>query len=346
MKPCTAQRTALLLLAMLLLLINGSCAARPRRFQAVFTDLFDTVTVLTAYAGSEEEFEQLSRTVHRELEECHRLFDIYHEYPDTVNLCTLNARGHGEALQVDIRILEMLEAALSLSRQSGGKMSPTMGSVLRLWHQARTQGLSAPDRAALPSPEALEAAAEHMDPSDLILDRDAGTVRLADPALLLDVGGIAKGWAAQHLCRLLEAQGYDSVLLSIGGNVSAVGSKGDGSPWLVAVEDPAGNGYLATLQLRDMSAVTSGTYQRFYTVDGRDYHHIIDPDTLYPAEGYRLITVLHRDAGTADALSTALFNMSREEGEAFARSLDAEVLWQFADGDLAMTEGFQTFLQK
>ena len=336
----------LLALMIGLLLPGCGCAPRLRRFQTVFTDVFDTVTVLTAYAADQEQFDLLAEEAHRELLEYHRLFDIYREYPDTVNLCTLNRLGHEEALAVAPPILDMLEDAVTLSRQSSGQMNPAMGSVLRLWHEAREQGQADPAGAALPSPKALAEAAQHTALSQLILDREAGTVYLADPGLLLDVGAVAKGWAAQQICVQLQEAGYDSFLLSIGGNVCARGTKADGSSWVVGVENPGESDYLARLQLSDMCAVTSGSYQRYYTVDGQDYHHIIDPDSLYPAEGYRLITVLHCDSATADALSTALFCMSREEGQTLARTMDAQVLWLLEDGSLHMTEGFQNFLEK
>ncbi len=334
------------LLTAALLLLGCGCSGRSQRFQVTFADVFDTVTVLTAYAPDRESFDAFAEEVHRELRVCHELFDIYHEYPDTVNLCTLNRLGHEEALQADPRILDMLDTAISLSAASGGQMNPAMGSVLRLWHDARTQSLEEPEHAFLPDKDALAEAAQHTDPQMLQLDREAGTVFLAEPGLMLDVGAVAKGWAAQYVCSLMKEKGYDSFLLSIGGNVCAMGTKADGSDWVVGVENPDGGDYLALLQLRDLCAVTSGSYQRCYTVDGQQYHHIIDPDTLHPAEGCRLVTVLHRDSAVADALSTALFNMPRNEGEILAADMGAHVLWLLSDGSLHMTEGFQNYLKK
>ena len=168
------------------------------------------------------------------------------------------------------------------------------------------------------------------------------TVYITDPELRLDVGAVAKGWSAQRAAEAAP-RGF---LISVGGNVCATGPKDDsGTPWGVGITDPdGGSEYLHTLYDTDSAIVTSGDYQRYYVVDGEIYHHIIDPVTLYPARRFRSVTVICQDSGLADALSTALFVLPREEGETLAQSCGAEAMWVDLEGTRFYTPGFQNWI--
>ena len=322
----------LVMIALAALLYSRKPAAQ--RYEAVWYDLFDTVTVLRGYASGEAEFEAEARKIHDALLEYHRLFDIYYDYSGVANLKTVNDAAGGEPVRVDPRLLDLLEFSRELYDRSGGAVDVTLGPVLALWHTAR-------ETETVPEAGALRAAAAHTGFDKLEINEDRLTLRLADPAARLDVGAVAKGWAAQ---RAIEAapEGY---LLSVGGNVCASGTKPDGEPWTVAIENPDGGDYLHTLDISGGSVVTSGDYQRFFTgPDGVRYHHIIDPETLYPAKRWRAVSVLCDDSGIADGLSTALFVLDRETGEALLAAYGAEALWVAADGAESMTDGFAAAL--
>ena len=263
---------------------QAGAAGAKNKYQATWLDLFDTVTMVTGYAESEEEFKAASGAIYEELAECDRLYDIYNEYPDTVNLCTINSHP-GETFEADQRIIDLLEFAREADEFSGHKTDVMLGAVLKIWHEAREDGIAHPESAHLPDTAALEAAAEHVGFDLIEIDAEKRTVRITDPEASLDVGAVAKGYAVQRVCALLP-EGY---LLSAGGNVAATGPKPDGSSWTIGVQDPdfSGEGYLHRIGLASGAAVTSGDYQRYYTVDGTDYHHIIDPETLFPAEKWR-----------------------------------------------------------
>ena len=161
----------------------------------------------------------------------------------------------------------------------------------------------------------------------------------------LDVGAVAKGYATEQVCRAAQNQGIENVLVSIGGNVRAIGSK-EGDFWKVGIQNPGNveDESIPLLFFKGMSLVTSGTYERFYTVNGKNYHHIINPDTLYPAEYYTSVSILCKDSGMADALSTAVFNMPYEEGQALVESLpDTEAMWVFANGAIKKSSGFDNY---
>ena len=197
--------------------------------------------------------------------------------------------------------------------------------------------------AKLPDTAALQAAAAHTDLDQVRIDADASTVYIADPQVRLDVGAVAKGWATQRVAESAPA----GMLLSVGGNVCATGPKlADGTPWVIGVQDPDNpDQNIHALYLTQGSVVTSGDYQRTYAVNGKSYHHIIDPQTLMPATAWRSVTILCADSGLADALSTGLFLMDQEEGQRLAEQCGAQVLWVAQDGTEYMTAGFQSQLR-
>lgn len=336
------KRFLTLLLAVLLL---GGCTPKEpqeSRYQATFLELFDTVTTIVGYAPTEEAFSATAEAIHDDLEEYHQLFDIYNTYPGVVNLKTLNDTAATAPVKVDEKIMELLKFCREVYDATSGKVNIAMGSVLQLWHEARESGIADPANAKLPEEAALTEAAKHTDLSQLILDEEAGTVFYADPEMSLDVGAIAKGYALEQVCKTAP----EGLLISVGGNVRATGPKPDGGSWVVGIQNPTGeDGYLHTLEVQDISVVTSGDYQRYYTVDGVSYHHIIDPETLYPGRLWRAVTVLCHDSGLADGLSTALFLLPQAEGQALLDKFGCEALWVDSDNNLYYSPGFRDYIR-
>ncbi|MBQ9859356.1 MAG: FAD:protein FMN transferase [Clostridia bacterium] len=320
-------------------------AATPQK--ASWLDVFDTVTGLTVYRMDGTDFYEKAEQLHHRLIDYHRLFDIYHTYEGVNNLKTVNDNA-GKAVAVDPLILDLLEYGLSMYERTDGRVNILFGAVLTRWHACRTAALADPSAARLPQEAALQEANRHTAPSLLEIDRGAGTVRLTDPQASLDVGAIAKGYAAELAAAYAaEELGFTSALLDVGGNLRAIGDKG-GQPFSVGVKNPdadAARPYLLTVGVANGAAVTSGDYQRYFEVDGRRYAHIIDPDTLYPATYVRAVTVLCPHSGLADALSTALFVMPVEEGMAFLQTVpEAAAVWVLADGSLRYSPNFESYI--
>lgn len=316
---------------------------KEQRYQASFLNLFDTVTTIVGYAESKAAFSETVQTIHDQLLEYHQLFDIYNDYPGLNNLKTINDCAGNAPVEVDSRIIDLLQFCKEICGRTGGKVNAGMGGVLALWHQARTEGIRNPDLAALPDMSALRQAALHTDLDQLVIDEAASTVFLKDPLMKLDVGAIAKGYAVEQICRSAP----DGLLISVGGNVCATGSKPDGTGWTVGIQDPDGteNQYLHTLSVSSGCVVTSGDYQRSYQVDGVNYHHIIDPEELMPAKRWRCVTVLCSDSGTGDALSTALFLLPQEEGQALLDLFGAEAMWVDRAGRESFSPGFSQHIK-
>lgn len=333
---------------LLALLLTGCAAPGMQKketvYEASFLSLFDTVTVIKGAAESREAFEETARTVREDLTYYHQLFDVYNNYEGLNNLKTVNDGAGIGPVTVEKPIIDLLKDCRSYYELSGGKVNVAMGGVLKLWHEARSEGLDDPENAKLPDMAALNAAAAHSSFDTVIIDEAASTVYISDPLVQLDVGAVAKGWAAQRVADKLPA----NMLLSVGGNVCATGPKTlKGDPWVIGVQNPdgAGDDYLHTLYVTGGSYVTSGDYQRAYTVEGKSYHHIIDPETLMPSDYWRSVTVVCDDSGLADALSTALFVLPLEEGQKLLEERGAMAMWVDSRGKIFYSPGFEEIIR-
>ena len=336
---------------------TSGTADGPKRYSTVFYDAFDTVTQVIAYCDSEEDFNAQMTALHADLLEYHKLYDIYNDYDGIVNVKTINDNAGKAPVTVDDKILGMLELAQQMYDATGGKLNIAMGSVLNIWHNYREAAESHQNEAdnTLPTQEELEAAAQHCDINNVVIDEQAKTVYLADPEMSLDVGSVGKGYAVEMVCQAAQARGLTSALVSVGGNLRAIGKKPDGSQWTGGVENPwnASEVYTtdslfgAAINMSDMALVTSGDYQRYFVVDGKRYHHLIDPDTLWPAAYFNSVTVLCPDSGMADCLTTGLFCMPLEEGQKLVESLDGvEAMWCTPEQQAVASSGWESHTRK
>lgn len=319
-----------------------------KRYEAEFLFLFDTTTQIIGYTDNKEEFSEYAQLIYDELEEYHQLYDIYNDYDGINNIKTINDNAGIAPITVDRRIIDLLFFAKESYDKTEGKVNVAFGSVLEIWHDYRTRGTEDYINAELPPMEILEKAAEHIDIKDIIIDENNSTVYLSDPEMSLDVGAIAKGYAVECVSEIVKEEGFTSGLLSVGGNVRAIGYKGeDNNLWNIGIKNPdtdSEEGDLYKMRLSDLSLVTSGDYLRYYTVEGKEYHHIIDPETLFPSDYYAAVTVICEDSGISDALSTALYNMPIDQGMRLVESLqDTEALWVYHSGDKEFSSGFLNY---
>ena len=315
----------------------------------VYFDFFDTVSYIYSYAGdSQEDFEARCKGASSILLEYHKLFDIYYEHSGVVNLRTLNLNAGGEAMKVDEKLIDFLLYAKELYTLTGGEMNIMMGSVLSIWHDCREQAGVSPAQARIPTEDELNEARLHTDISTLEIDKENLTVRITDPKASIDVGALGKGYATEKAAQYLRSIGAESYVLNIGGNIRIVGHKVDGASWATGIKNPENpETYVKTLMLADTSCVTSGNYERYFTVGGVRYHHIIDKDTLMPANYFSSVSIITPDSGLADALSTALFAMSYEDGLKIVEQIgNVEVLWIATDGTQYATPGIENLVKQ
>lgn len=324
-----------------------------QRHSDTFFDTFDTMIHVMAYTQSEEEFQQHFDQIRDRFKELHQYYDIYNNYPGINNVKTINDQAGIAPVQVSGEIMDLVLFAREWHDKTAGKTNIAMGPVLRIWSEYRGDAEYDPRLAAIPTLEELEAKAVYTDIDKIVVDEEAGTVYLPDPNMNLDVGAVAKGYATELVVQEMKALGMESLIISAGGNVRAVGKPldKDRETWTVGLHNPdesmfaAGNSLLGTVSINDGSVVSSGDYQRYYMVGDTRIHHIIDPATYMPAAYYRAITVVIEDSGVADFLSTELFLLPLEESKALARKIEGlEVLWVMPDGTVETTEGMEDTL--
>ncbi|OEF98651.1 FAD:protein FMN transferase [Desulfuribacillus alkaliarsenatis] len=353
----------LVLLSMVLLLsaCNPSTVNQPdeeelqyERFRGSFFDTFDTVVHIVGFTETEEEFQKYMERIEERFIELHQYFDKYNTYEGVNNIKTINDNAGTEPVEVASEIIDLILLSKEWYKEGEKKLNIAMGSVLEIWSDYRKEGMHNPRNAELPPMELLLEAAEHMDINDVIVDAENSTVFLADEKLRLNVGAVAKGYAAELVAQEMKKLGFKSFIINAGGDVRAVGEPLDSinKYWAVGIQDPdkisilAAENILDTIYLNDLSIVTSGDYERYFIVDGQIYHHLINPDTLMPTHHYRGVTIVTEDAGVADYLSTVAFLLPFEESKQFIENYEgAEALWILADNSIEFTMGMGSMLK-
>ena len=332
-----------------LLLCGCSNKNKTEKFTDYSFDYFDTVTTIVGYETNKQIFDENCKKIKKQLEEYHKLYDIYIKYENINNLAVINESK--EPIKVDEKIIDMLSFSREMYLKTNSHVNIAMGSVLKIWHQYRTEGISDPVNAKLPPFDILRTASEHTNIENLVIDETNNTVFLNDAEMSLDVGAIAKGYAVEQTALYMQKNGLEGYLLNVGGNIRIVGKRQDGEKWKIGIENPntsdTDNPYAEYLELEGMSLVTSGSYQRFYVVDGKNYHHIIDAKTLMPAEYFASVSVLSQSSAVADALSTALFSMDYEKGrELIEKTENTEALWILPNGEKMYSSNFKNYTSK
>lgn len=315
--------------------VVSSGEGRDTRRSRTLYGYFDTVSTIYDYSeDTDAEFLERVATVEQTLAFYHGILDVYSDAEDAVGLYEINKNAGVAPVVVSEELIDFIEFSKEAYRLTGGEVNIAMGAVTKLWHECRITATYNPSLALLPDAAELAEAAKHCDIDKIIIDREASTVYLADGQMRIDAGAIGKGYATERAAQRLADMGAVGYALDIGGNLRVIGAKPSGKPFSTGIKNPNGeSGYIHVIEVADSSAATSGGYERYYYVGDKRYHHIIDKDTLTSPDTFASVTVATVDAGLADALSTALFCMSYEEGRALADSLDGvKVIWVYHDG--------------
>ena len=307
----------------------AGCAAAVRSNAPLSRTDFALVSTLsvTVYGAREETL----------LDDCFALLDEYEglfsRTREGSDVWRVNHAG-GAPTAVSPATCELLRLALEAGEKSAGAFDVTIAPASSLWD------FTAADP-AVPSEEALAAAAAKVDYSRVTVDQRTATVTLAGDGTQIDLGGIAKGYIADRLADYLTEKGVSSALLDLGGNIYVLGKK-SGRPWRVGIRDPQNpQGLAAMVEAENASVVTSGVYERGFTVNGVGYHHILDPATGKPVRnGLASVTIVSDKSAQCDALSTACFVLGEEAGMQLVDSLaGVEALFIREDGTLVASKG-------
>lgn len=315
-----------ILAAFLLLLCLAGCTPQPKSYTADFFAM-DTFMSITAYGDDEQAAQDTAVQLEQRINALEPALSRTREDSD---LYRLN-HADGAACEVSEDTYAAIEAAVQFAEWTGGAFDPTMAPLTDLW------GINT-DNAHVPAQTEIDAALTHVGYQNIELLGN-NQVRLLNGAQL-DLGGIGKGFATDAAAAMLD--GTQGVLATLGGNIGAYGENPnrDSGNWVVGIADPDDNAaFIATVEVRDLSVVTSGDYERYFEQDGKRYHHIFDPATGYPADsGLRSVTVIDESSTRADALTTALFVMGLEEGMAFCEQNDIAAVFVTADKQVHVTD--------
>ncbi len=286
------------------------CAASAS-LQSETSYFMDTAVTITLSDGGEE------GAMAAAFDEISRLEAVFSAHKKDSELSLLNKQRSLSPLSEDLTAILM--QSLSYANLTEGAFNPFMGTLINLW------GITT-ENPAVPTPADIEQAKVHTSDSSLTMDDKGAT--FTDDKALIDLGAIAKGYSADKAADVLRQKGVKSAILSMGGNVVAIGGKDEKNGWKIGIRDPLGNAdeIIGYVNARDISVVTSGAYERYFEKDGVRYHHILDPSTGYPADaGLISVTVLSEDGTLADMLSTAVFVMGKEKAKALLEQLSEPV---------------------
>lgn len=334
---------SLVLSFVLLFSLFGCTNIKYTKYSKSFLELFDTASSITAYDTSQESFDKKYNELYKVIKKYSEIFDIYNSYDDIINIKYLNDNAYKEPIEVDKEIIDLLNFSIKAYAVTNGKVNIAMGSVLSIWHDYREECKAVPPKSKL-----IEAS-KHTNIDDIIVDNKNSTVFFKDKELKLDVGAVAKGYVCNKIYEYITKNNlWQNAVISLGGNIITVGSKTDGKSFVIGIENPNSNDYLMKVNAKDnTSVVTSGSYQRYYTVNGKNYSHIIDTDTLYPAEYFTSVTVISSDSALADAFSTALFCMSYDDGIKLVESNEEiEAIWLDNNGKTYQSSGVKAIINE
>lgn len=327
-------RNAILLCAVALVVAAGIASCRYGKQTLEYSSdqfLMDTLISIKVYGNDPEIMKKAVAAAYAEMRRIAELADGFQQ-PGTAacsssDVCRVNARAGRQPVRVDDDIMAMLLLAKKYSELSDGALDVTVGPLMELW------GFGS-NNPHLPSPDRIQATLARIGSKDLLLDEEERTAFLRRAGMKLDLGAIAKGYATERALQILEKHGIRRALIDAGGNIRVLGRNSHDAPWRVGIKDPRKeNAIVAVLQLEDTSAVTSGDYYRSFEVGGKRYHHILDPRSGYPAEQNMSVTVVTRDAGLADTLSTVFFILPADRALEMAGKMPGvDLLLITADG--------------
>ncbi|MDR3276951.1 MAG: FAD:protein FMN transferase [Treponema sp.] len=292
----------------------------------------DTLCVVNLYQGGTE---KLYTGIFARIREIENFMSVTIPGSD---IDKVNKNAGIQPVGVHPEVLDVVERAIHYAELSEGAFDPTVGPLVSLW------GIGS-DHPRLPSEEEIAAALDLVNWRDLVVDRPAGTLYLKRPGMALDLGAIAKGYAADETVKLLAKTRVTGAIINLGASsIFAYGEKEGQLPWRVGVQDPLDENrgdYMGILEIRNKTVVTSGVYERFFEQDGVRYHHILSTKTGRPVENKLLsVTIIADQSTDADALSTAVFALGYEAGSALIESLPGiEGVFIFDDQNIRYTSG-------
>lgn len=327
----------LTILSLLILCLIAGCNSQKSVSSSGF--YFDTIITITLYDTEDKSY----------INQCFAMAETYEDlFSNTVkesDVWKINAHA-GEYVKVSDETISLIQTGIDYGKLSNGKFDITLGNLSDLWNFSEiAENLDSEnnetDSSVLPDADTIAGLLPHINYQNLAID--GNKVCLKDAEAKLDLGGIAKGYIADRMKEYLTDAGITSGIINLGGNVLTLGEKSDGSAYTIGIQKPFSSTgeILGTLKVTDKTVVTSGVYERYYRIDGKLYHHILDTATGYPYDnGLYEVTIICDKSVDGDALSTTCFALGLSDGLAFIESVpDTEAIFVDSDYNIHGTSG-------
>ena len=290
----------------------------------------DTVVSISVVSHATDAAEKAIDATFAEIDRFGNLINFYDEKSE---LSEINRNAGIQKIKVSPETLDLIEKAVAVSEKSGGAFDPTIGPVVKLYDFMNKKK---------PTHDEVGSALRLVNYRDVMIDKTGKTVFLKKRGMMLDLGGIAKGYAADLAVASLIRSGIRAGLVSIAGDIRTFGLKPDKKPWAIGIKNPRQTSekdeIIATIGLSDRAISTSGDYERYFMNDGKRVHHILDPRTGYPATACRSVSIVTDKAVNTDAFSTAVFVLGPEKGMILIKELGMEAMIIDSNGTRSLTD--------
>lgn len=351
-------------LGLLILILFSNCYKfnKEKIYKVEIDGYFDTVHILSGYDANEKNFKNKVEIYENEIERLHKLYTSYENYEGINNIKTINDNAGKKPVVVDEDIINLIEDSIKWNKEISNKVNIGAGSTISLWDNI--------SNGTIPSEEKLKEAINCSNIDDIVINKTNNSIFLKKECMKLNVGGVAKGYAVEKIAQKLEKKGVDSFIISAGGNVKVIGQRKVENKnktdlkkcreyFCIGIMPPIfyndtidknnpyynKNDYIAKIVAKNISIVTTGNYQRYFYINNKIYGHIIDLEKLEPVNNFSSVTIITKNSGLADFLSTTLYLMTYEEGIKLVEKLNEkynekiDVIWAFSNGNIKNTKG-------
>lgn len=331
------KKNIFLILLITIIAILSGCASNKGKNTVIKEEIYalGTVIQIQIYDADEEKAKKAIEESEKRVQEIENKMTVNKEKSEVI---LINENSGINSVQVSPDTFYVIQKAKKYSDLSGGAFDLTVEPIVKLW------GIGT-ENARVPKQEEIDALLGLVDYNDVLLDESTNQVKLNREGQAIDLGAIAKGYAGDEVKKILKEHGIKTAFVNLGGNVVTLGSKLDGSPWRIGVQNPLDERgkHIAVIEVVDETLVTSGNYERYFIEDGKRYHHIIDPKTGYPAEaGIISSTIVTNSSIDADALSTSVYVLGLEKGMELIESLEnVEAVIVTEDKKIYVTSGLK-----
>ncbi|MBI5025372.1 MAG: FAD:protein FMN transferase [Nitrospirae bacterium] len=335
-----------LLFAIYCSLLLSGCSVEKEKTYRQTEIAMDTDVTVTVVSPSERKAKDAVEAAFAEIKRLDKLLNYFSQDSE---LSAINRASGVNPVKVSPETLEVIKKAVDVARLTGGAFEPTIGPVMKLWNfELKT----IPDRKEIKNALAL------VDYRKVKINESTSEIFLEKRGMELDLGGIAKGYAADRALEAIKAKGIKAALIAIAGDIKGFGLNHDGIPWKVGLQNPrpaknsvgsqmpgdremltppSAGDIMASFYLKDRAVSTSGDYQRFFIKDKERYHHILNPETGQPAKGLISVTVIASDGYMADAISTGVLVLGPERGMKLLESLGLGGIMVDSNNKISMT---------